>query len=72
MTHEHERPADPSTHATGKTQEYYIYLEELRDSGVTNMWGASSYLEEEFDLGRKDARAIHLAWIKAFMEDPKQ
>jgi hypothetical protein len=28
--------------------EYFEYLEELRQSGVTNMFGASSYLMREF------------------------
>ena len=33
--------------------EYYVFLEELRQSGVTNMFGATPYLREEFGLGRK-------------------
>ena len=31
-------------------EEYYTYLDELRRSGITNMWGAASYLKEEFDM----------------------
>ena len=46
--------------------EYFDYLVELRDSGVTNMWGAAPYLEREFNLTRNEAKDILLAWIKTF------
>jgi hypothetical protein len=48
--------------------EYYEYLEELRQSGVTNMFGASSYLQEEFDLGRREARKILCNWMENYDE----
>ena len=44
--------------------QYFDYLEELRESGETNMWGASAYLEAEFDLAAREAKDILLAWIK--------
>ena len=44
--------------------EYFEYLDDLRDSGVTNMFGASSYLEDEFYLGRAEARQILLEWMQ--------
>lgn len=43
--------------------EYYVYLEDLRQSGVTNMFGAAPYLQEEFDLNRKEAREILANWM---------
>ena len=46
--------------------EYFAYLEDLRDSGVVNMFLASPYLEAEFGLDRKEAKDILLAWIKSF------
>ncbi len=48
------------------TEEHKQFLIDLRDSGVTNMWGASPYLEREFDLTRKEASDILLQWIKSF------
>jgi hypothetical protein len=48
--------------------EYYVYLEELRQSGETNMFGASSYLREEFDLGRREAIKIVASWMKNYDE----
>ena len=48
--------------------EYYVYLEELRQSGVTNMFGASPYLREEFDLGRREAIKILSSWMDNYQE----
>ena len=44
--------------------EYFEYLEELRKSGETNMFGAGEYLQEEFGLDRREARAILMEWMK--------
>ena len=49
-----------------QTQEYYLYLNDLRESGETNMFGAGAYLMEEFDLNRIDAREILSAWMSWF------
>ena len=42
------------------TDEHLEYLDELRESGDTNMWGASRYVEEEFDLNHDTAGKILL------------
>ena len=43
------------------------FLDDLRKSGVTNMYGAVPYLLQEFDgLDRKLASAILWYWIKTF------
>jgi hypothetical protein len=47
-------------------QNYFSYLDVLRDSGVTNMFLASPYLEEEFGLSRREAKDVLLTWIKSF------
>lgn len=47
-------------------EKYFSYLVELRDSGVTNMWGAAEYLEDEFGIDRGEARKVLLAWIDSF------
>ena len=39
-------------------QEYYMYLNNLRDSGVVNMFGAGPYLEKEFGIDKREARKI--------------
>lgn len=51
------------------TNKYWIYLEELRRSGVTNMFGAVPYLMGEFDLDRREARAILVDWMNNYSRD---
>jgi len=43
--------------------EYYVYLEVLRQSGVTNMFGSAPYLREEFGLGRRESIKIVANWM---------
>lgn len=51
-------------------EKYFLYLEELRESGATNMWGVIPYLQEEFpELSIKEAGNILVTWIKHKMED---
>ena len=50
-------------------EDYFDYLVELRDSGVTNMWGAGPYLEDEFDLSKSEAKEVLASWIKSFKEE---
>lgn len=46
-------------------EEVFEYLEDLRDSGVTNMFGAAPYLERHFKLSPKRAGELLLAWMKS-------
>lgn len=46
--------------------EYFNYLNELRDSGETNMFGATPYLMDEFTLSQNEARDILGAWMDSF------
>jgi hypothetical protein len=46
------------------TQEHHDFLICLRDSGKTNMWGATPYIEREFGVQHKEARVILLEWIE--------
>jgi len=50
--------------------EHYAYLDELRLSGVTNMWEASPYLREEFNLTKARAGEVLSAWMKQFGKEP--
>ena len=46
---------------------YYDYLYGLRESGVTNMFGAGMYLESDFpELDRNKARDILSDWMRTF------
>lgn len=46
--------------------EHKAFLDELRESGKTNMFGASQYLIWEFGLDKKEARAILSEWMSSF------
>jgi hypothetical protein len=49
-------------------QQYFSYLNVLRESGVTNMFGASPYLQNEFGLNRSEANKVLMAWMNSFKE----
>ena len=51
------------------TNKYYIYLEWLRRSGITNMFGATPYLQEAFNLSRSQAKSILLEWMQNYNPD---
>lgn len=52
------------------TNKYWIFLEELRRSGATNMFGAAPYLMANFgELSRAEARKILADWMHNY--DPK-
>ena len=50
------------------SDEQLEYLDALRESGVTNMFGAAPYVEREFGLSRTDARAVLTFWMRTFAE----
>lgn len=49
---------------------YYTFLNNLRRSGVTNMFGASPYLREEFELDANMARKILVEWMEWASQNP--
>jgi len=51
--------------------EYLEYLDDLRESGVTNMYGASTYLAEEFGLDINFAHQVLSYWMKTFGEETR-
>jgi len=53
------------------TDDHLDYLDDLRESGVTNMFGAGEYLEEEFSLDKKEAKEILLYWMASFGKDDR-
>jgi hypothetical protein len=51
------------------TNKYWIYLENLRRSGVVNMFGATPYIMDEFDVDKKEARDILMDWMNNYNPD---
>ena len=49
------------------TDEHKQFLDDLRESGVTNMFGAAPYLIDEFpELTKAEARSIVSEWMRTF------
>lgn len=48
-----------------QTQKYYDFLEKLRQSGKTNMFGARPFLARKFGLDEEESRKILSAWMGA-------
>ena len=51
------------------TNKYWLYLEDLRKSGITNMYGAAPYLADAFSLDIKEAREILSDWMTNYNPD---
>ena len=51
-------------------REEFLFLNGLRESGVTNMFGAAPYLEFEFELTNREARKIVSDWMAWVSENP--
>ena len=54
---------------TDQEKEVFSFLNELRDSGETNMFGAGFYIEDEFKINRAESRALLITWMRIFRED---
>lgn len=52
----------------GMLDDHLEYLDELRESGATNMFGATAYLMVEFGMDRKVAAPILGYWMKTFAD----
>ena len=52
--------------------EHLIYLDNLKESGITNMFGARPYLIRTYNyLSGKEAREILQYWMNTFSERNK-
>jgi hypothetical protein len=52
----------------GLTEDHLYYLDLLRETGATNMFGARPYLMEEFDIDGDTAAKILTYWMRIFSE----
>ena len=50
------------------TDEMLDYLDVLRLTGMTNMFGAVPYLMDEFDLSQTEAKTVLMYWMDTFGE----
>jgi hypothetical protein len=55
------------------TEAHLTFLDQLRASGETNMFGSRPYLQQEFPkLSAQEASAILAYWMKTFHERHKE
>ncbi len=48
---------------------HLTYLDDLRESGITNMFGAGAYLLDEFsELNVRESRTVLTYWMESFGE----
>ena len=52
--------------------EFFEYLDGLRASGATNMFGATPYVMDEFDMDRRTAEAVLTGWMTTFSNEPAE
>lgn len=57
--------------ATELEKEAMVFLNALRRSGVTNMFGAAPFVEDEFGIDTREARRILQLWMRNFNEEGK-
>jgi hypothetical protein len=53
-------------HTHDELTEAFEYLDDLRESGVTNMFGASSYVVSVLGWPRTEARSATQLWMQTF------
>tara|TARA_R110002012_G_scaffold25680_2_gene84645 strand:+ start:721 stop:942 length:222 start_codon:yes stop_codon:yes gene_type:complete len=51
------------------SNEVFLYLEELRESGVTNMFGAHQYVMEDFEISKPLAIKLVKTWMDSYNEE---
>jgi len=51
-----------------KAKDVYEFLDSLRESGVTNMYGGAAYIELHFGFTEKVATEWLLKWMKSFSD----
>ncbi len=49
-------------------EDIFAFLDNVRESGSINMFGAAPVLQEVFGLDRRDARDMLLEWMDTFAE----
>lgn len=49
--------------------EIFDYLDKLRESGITNMFGAGEFLHHQFDMDTREAREYLSLWMNTFDPD---
>lgn len=49
----------------------FRFLNRLRESGATNMFGAAPFIENEFGMSISESRKVLARWMNWVNEDPE-
>ena len=70
---------DPDTQALLEDEEFnqnknevFLYLEELRESGETNMFGAAKFIRKDFECSKKMSIRYLSEWMKTYNTKDKE
>jgi len=55
--------------STEQEKEIFTFLNDLRDSGSINMFGAGPEISNEFGIDKREAREFLSLWMSNFNED---
>ena len=50
------------------TEDHLVYLDRLRETAITNMFGAAPYIQQAFGLDADSARQVLAYWMETFSE----
>jgi|TARA_R110000824_G_scaffold121909_1_gene278430 hypothetical protein len=52
-----------------EVEEYFKFLDDLRETGITNMFGAGAFLEDSYpELNKQEAKAILMDWMDSYKD----
>jgi len=54
------------TEPESEYEHYFIYLDQLQESGITNMFGARPYLQRRYGLDQHKAHTVLKAWMESY------
>ena len=54
---------------TQEMKNVFLYLNELKDSGKTNMFGATPYIVNEFNMDKRTAANYLILWMQSFKNE---
>tara|TARA_R110000744_G_scaffold361835_1_gene469716 strand:+ start:164 stop:394 length:231 start_codon:yes stop_codon:yes gene_type:complete len=54
---------------TDQEREAFTFLNDLRESGATNMFAATPYLERELGHSKAEATALLITWMDVFNKE---
>ena len=69
---EANNPPSPSSDRPGNITDYHLtFLDDLKELGLTNMFGAPAYLQDAFEIDKNEAQAITSYWMRTYGQEDR-